>query len=272
LGEFGEVYHWGDYKNLPIVTTPMFDNDSNHPDFHDSANYPIHMEDSSSKHDIYLGYSLVEPNRDVELEIHTASGVYNTVIEAKHKVKDANGNESIVDIFEAGYIYDIKLNFQTNGTIGAILEKEGDERYYDLSSLHEFEIAEELDENTISTFKLANCYVVAPDELKDGEGNDIYDGYCFLATIVGNGESGIISSGAQTLYPTTERINPVTAHLLWESQLGLITDIELKYGYVRFKLPDTSARGNAVIAVMTKRAECCGRGISGLPTTPQSNP
>ena len=252
IGEFGEVYNWGDYDNLPIVTTPMFDNDSNHPDYHDSANYPIHMENSSSKNDIYLGYSLVEPNRDVELEIHTASGVYNTVIEAKHKVKDADGNESVVDIFEAGYIYDIKLNFQTNGTIGAILEKEGDERYYDLSSLHEFEIAEELDENTISTFKLANCYVVAPDELKDGEGNDIYDGYCFLATIVGNGESGIISSGAQKLYPTNERIDPVTAHLLWESQLGLITDIELKYGYVRFKLPDTSARGNAVIAVYDK--------------------
>ena len=252
IGEFGEVYNWGDYDNLPIVTTPMFDNDSNHPDYHDSANYPIHMENSSSKNDIYLGYSLVEPNRDVELEIHTASGVYNTVIEAKHKVKDADGNESIVDIFEAGYIYEIKLNFQTNGTIGAILEKEGDERYYDLSSLHEFEIAEELDENTISTFKLANCYVVAPNELKDGEGNDIYDGYCFLATIVGNGESGIISSGAQKLYPTNERIDPVTAHLLWESQLGLITDIELKYGYVRFKLPDTSARGNAVIAVYDK--------------------
>ena len=252
IGEFGEVYNWSDYDNLPIVTTPMFDNDSNHPDYHDSANYPVHMEDSSSKHDVYLGYSLVEPNRDVELEIHTASGVYNTVIEAKHKVKDANGNESVVDIFEAGYIYDIKLNFQTNGTIGAILEKEGDERYYDLSALHEFEVTEELDENIISTFKLANCYVVAPNELKDGNGNDIYDGYCFLATIVGNGESGIISSGAQTLYPTTERIDPVTAHLLWESQLGLISDIELKYGYVRFKLPDTSARGNAVIAVYDK--------------------
>ena len=250
IGEFGEVYHWGDYDNLPIVTTPMFDNDSNHPDYHDSAKYPVHMEGSSSKNDHYLGYSLVEPNRDVELEIHTASGVYNTIIEAKHKVKDANGNESTVDIFEAGYIYDIKLNFQTNGTIGAILEKEGDERYYDLSLLHEFEVSEEeLDLNKVSTFKLANCYVVAPNELKDSEGNDIYDGYCFLAMIVGNGESGIISSGAQTLYPTTERIHPVAAHLLWESQLGLITDVELKYGYARFKLPDSSARGNAVIAV-----------------------
>ena len=249
LGEFGDVYHWGDYDNLPIVTTPMFDNDSNHPDYHDSAKYPLHMEGSSSKNDIYLGYSLVEPNRDVELEIHTASGVYCTTIEAKHLVKDSDGNESFVDIFDAGYIYDIKLSFRTNGTIGAILEQEGEERYYDLSRLHEFEVDEEIDKNTISAFKLANCYVVAPNELKDENGNDIYDGYCFLATIVGNGESGIISSGAQTLYPTSERIYPVTAHLLWESQLGLVSDVELKFGYVRFKLSDSSARGNAVIAV-----------------------
>ena len=253
LGEFGEVYHWGDYTNLPIVCTPMFDNDSNHPDYHDSATYPIYMEGSSSKNDIYLGYLLVEPHRDVEVEIHTASGVYTTTITAKHPIKDANGNEDVVDIFEAGYIYDIKLNLRTNGTIAAILENEGDERYYDLSSLHEFEVAEEeINEDLISTFKLANCYVVAPNELKDENGNDIYDGYCFLATVVGNGESGIISSGAQTLYPTTDHIDPVTAHLLWESKLGLVSDIELKYGYVRFKLPDSSARGNAVIAVYDK--------------------
>ena len=252
LGKFGEVYHWGDYDNLPIVCTPMFDNDSNHPDYNESANYPVHMEGTSLRNEAYLGYSLVQPNRDVELEIHTASGVYNTIISAKHIVKDESGNESVVDIFEAGYIYDVKLNFRTNGTIGAILENEGDERYYDLSSLHEFEVDENIDKSEISTFKLANCYVVAPNELKDENGNDIYDGYCFLATVIGNGESGIISSGAQTLYPTSESIKPVSAHLLWESQLGLITDIELKYGYVRFKLSDSSARGNAVIAVYDK--------------------
>ncbi len=252
LGEFGEVYHWGDYDNLPIICTPMFDNDSNHPTYNESADYPIHMEGTSLKNDAYLGYSLIEPNRDVELEIHTASGVYNTTILAKHIVKDENGSEREVDIFEAGCIYDIKLNFRTNGTIGAILEQEGEERYYDLSSLHEFEVDEEIDQDLISTFKLANCYVVAPNELKDENGDDIYDGYCFLATIVGNGESGIISSGAQTLYPTTEKISPVSAHLLWESQLGLITDIELRFGYVRFKLSDSSARGNAVIAVYDK--------------------
>ena len=252
LGQFGEVYNWSDYTDFPIVCTPMFDNDSNHDDYNLTATYPISMEGSSSENDLYLGYSLVEPNRDVELEIHTSSGIYFTTIPCKHKFKDAEGNESEVDIFDAGYIYNVKLNFHTTGTIGAILEREGDERYYDLSMLHEFEIHEEDDPNTIATYKLANCYIVAPNEHKDGNGNDVYDGYCFLASIVGNGEAGIISSGAQTMYPTTERISPVSAQLLWESQLGLITDIELKFGYVRFKLADSSARGNAVIAVYDK--------------------
>ncbi len=250
LGEFGEVYNWSNYDNLPIVVTPMFDNDSNHPEFSESATYPVSMKGSSLKDDVYLGYSLIEPNRDVELEIHTSSGVYNTTIAAAHPVKDDEGNESIVNIFEAGYIYDIKLSLHTDGNIGAILAKEGDEHYYDLSGLHEFEVDEELaDKNLISTYKLSNCYILDPNEFKDSEGNDIYDGYCFLAMIVGNGESGIISSGAQKLYPETEEIKPVAAHLLWESSLGLISDIELKYGYVRFKLSDSSARGNAVIAV-----------------------
>lgn len=256
LGEFGEVYHWGDYDDFLIVTTPMFDNDSNYPEYSESAKYPVSMKGSSMEKDVYLGYSLVEPNRNVELEIHTASGVYSTIIEAKHKVKDKDGNESVVDIFEAGYIYNIKLSLRTNGTIGAILERDGDERYYDLSSLHEFEVDEEIkDTNTVSTYKLSNCYIIDPNEYKGPNGEDIYDGYCFLATIVGNGEAGIISSGAQTLYPEVEDISPVTAHLLWESQLGLISDVELKYGYVRFKLPDSSARGNAVIAVYDKEGK-----------------
>ncbi len=256
LGEFGEVYHWDDYKNLPIVTTPMFDNDSNHPEFSESAVYPIAMEGTSLKNDIYLGYSLVEPNSDVELEIHTSSGVYNTTITAAHPMKDADGNESIVNIFEPGYIYDVRLSLQTDGRIGAILSKEGDEHYYDLSSLHEFEVDEEvIDKSIISTYKLSNCYILDPNEFKDSEGNDIYDGYCFFAMTVGNGESGILSSGAQKLYPETETIKPATAHLLWESSLGLISDIELKYGYVRFKLPDSSARGNAVIAVYDNEGE-----------------
>ena len=247
IGQFGDVYHWGDYDSHPIICTPMF-TDSNHPGYNDAASYPIQLEGEASDDDIYLGYSLIQPKRNVELEIHTSSGVYITTIEAKHKVKDAQGNETEVDIFEAGYIYNVKLNFQTNGTIGAILEREGNERYYDLSSLHEYQHEDDHTAN-IAAFKLANCYIVDAARVSESENGAQFDGYCFFAKIIGNGKAGILTSGAQTMYPTSEVIHPVSAHLLWESQLGLITDVELKFEYVRFKLPNPNAKGNAVIAV-----------------------
>ena len=248
LGQFGQVYEWGDYADHDIVCTPMFDNDINHPEYNQTVTYPIDIEGFQTKNDIYLGYSLVQPHHNVDLEIYTTSGIYSVIIEAEHKVVDDKGNENIINIFDEGYIYNIRLNLKTDGTIAAILEKEGDERYYDLSSLQEFEVDDGTNA-TIRTYKLANCYILDPNKYKDGNGENIYDGYCFLATTVGNGKSGIVSSGAQTLYPTNETIEPKAAYLLWESQLGLISDIELKFGYVRFKLPDPEAKGNAVIAV-----------------------
>ena len=259
LDQFGKVYEWGDYKNQKIVRTAMFGDDSNHPEYHEEAKYPISMEGSSLSNDIYLGYSLIEPNRNVELEIHTQSGVYTTIIEAKHRHKHENGDEEEIDIFKPGYTYHITLNLQTSGTIAAILEKEGDERYYDLSRLHKYEVDVENSADSIGVFKIANCYIVDPtsEHLKvdDGNGNKVlYDGYCFLGTIIGNGQAGIISSGSQTLYPADEEISPVSAHLLWESELGLVTNVELKFGYVRFKVPKgINARGNAVIAVYDEK-------------------
>ena len=262
LGQFGQVYEWGDRRNLPIVRTAMFGDDSNHPEYHEVANYPISMEGSSLKNDLYLGYSLIEPHKDLELEVHTLSGVYTTVIKAHHIHEYPDKESEEIDLFEPGYIYHITLNFQTTGTISAILEKEGDERYYDLSLLHEYEMSSEDDaQNSVEVFKIANCYVIDPTvmKVKDANGNHIldengkkipWDGYCFLASIVGNGQAGIISQGAQKFYPERETISPVSAHLLWESDLGLVTNVELKYGYVRFKVPKgESARGNAVIAV-----------------------
>ena len=268
--KFGEVYEWGDYKNHNIVRTAMFGNDSNHPEYHEEAKYPISMKGSSLRNNIYLGYSLIEPGRDVELEVHTQSGVYTTVISADHIHTHENGTEEHINLFERGYIYHITLNLQTSGTISAILEKEGDEHYYDLSRLHEYEVDNEsgsTGNNSVEVFKIANSYIIDPtsehlvlkdengNNLKDEGGNNIpYDGYCFLATIIGNGQAGIISQGSQTLYPNHEDISPMSAHLLWESELGLITNVELKFGYVRFKVPKgRAARGNAVIAVYDEK-------------------
>ena len=270
VGKFGEVYEWGDYKNQNIVRTAMFGNDSNHPEYHEEAKYPISMKGSSLKNNIYLGYSLIEPGRDVELEVHTQSGVYSTIISADHIHTHENGKEEHINLFERGFIYHITLNLQTSGTISAILEKEGDEHYYDLSRLHKYEVDNEsgsTGNNGIEVFKIANSYIIDPtsehlmlkdengNNIKDENGNNIpYDGYCFLATIIGNGQAGIISQGSQTLYPNHEDISPMSAHLLWESELGLITNVELKFGYVRFKVPKgRAARGNAVIAVYDEK-------------------
>lgn len=261
VGEFGKVYEWGDYKNQNIVRTAMFGDDSNHPEYQDEAKYPMTLKGATLNDNIYLGYSLIEPNRDVEIEVHTTSGVYSTTIPTMHRHEYENGTLEEIPLFDAGYIYHITLNFQTSGTISAILENEGEEHFYDLSLLHEYEVEDEGDENTnsIEVFKLANCYIIDPTseylKREDEYGNSVlYDGYCFLGTIVGNGQAGIISSGSQKLYPGHEDISPVSAHLLWESELGLITNVELKFGYVRFKVPKgESARGNAVIAVYDEK-------------------
>ena len=259
--KFGEVYEWNDYKNQHIVRTAMFGDDSNHPEYHEEAKYPISMKGSSSNNDIYLGYSLIEPNRDLEIEVHTASGVYTTVITVEHTHVHENGEVETIHLFQPGYIYHITLDLQTTGTIAAILEKEGDERYYDLSRLKEYKVDTDNGQTNVDVFRIANCYVIDPTndtKIKDENGNVLteggeeltYDGFCFLGTIIGNGQAGIISQGSQKFYPLNEEISPVSAHLLWESKLGLVTNVELKYGYVRFKMPEgVNASGNAVIAV-----------------------
>jgi hypothetical protein len=43
-----------------------------------------------------------------------------------HIHEHENGDTEEIPIFDRGYIYHITLNFQTSGTISAILEQEGD--------------------------------------------------------------------------------------------------------------------------------------------------
>jgi hypothetical protein len=77
-----------------------------------------------------------------------------------------------------------------------------------------------------------------------GIGN--YDGFCFNATVVGNGDDGILPGFDRT----TADIEPVSASLIWESDYGLIQQVELLYGYARFRVPDYKTKqGNAVIGV-----------------------
>lgn len=257
LGGFGEAYDWDNYANYDIATGRLFGEGDTNSDDAVAVTYPISMKDADHDTYIYLGYALVRPDHDVELQLHTSSGVYLVTI--PHQITDDGGNT--VDVFKSSNIYDIMLDLKTNGSIAALLEKEEDYRYYDLTRLTLFENPDESDDD-FALYRYANTYIVSPDHTPkidedgrfvfDAYGNpvyDTYDGYCFSANTIGNGQAGIISHGTQTLYPADASISPVSARLLWESQLGLVTQVELIYGYVRFRVPDRAARGNAVIAV-----------------------
>lgn len=81
----------------------------------------------------------------------------------------------------------------------------------------------------------ANCYIVT------GPGE-----YNFKATVIGNGEKGIIpNAGFHTESPY---INPKSAKLLWSEHQNFITDVRLENGRVYYTVGD-SYSNNAVIAV-----------------------
>ncbi len=264
LGEWGEAFDWGDTRELDIITGKIFGEGDSNSDLHEEAKYPISFKGITGEAYAYLGYALVCPDHDVEIMLHTTSGVYSVTI--PHHFIDHNGN--VADIFHESNIYDIRLNLRTNGTIAAILEKEEDKIYYDLTRLTVYKAADE-DEEGFAIHHYANTHIVSPDHTPafDKDGNMIYeadgvtpkyieyDGYCFDATTIGNGQVGIISLGTQTLYPTNAHIEPSSARLLWEDQLGLVTNVEFLYGYVRFRVPNHSSRGNAVIAVYDKEGK-----------------
>ena len=245
--EYGEVYNWADYSATSIICSKMYGDDTNHEDENFEANYPISISGAGSADDkIYLGYALVQPDRALSIELHTTNGVYLVDIPSSYTKTDL----SVVDIFKAGYVYDVKLNLQTSGTIAVLLENEENKHFFDLTTLKEYKIGEQ----SLSSLKYANCYIVSPNDNSfkrdDGSGTLVpYDGFCFSATTIGNGQSGIISYGSQKMYPTKADITPTSARLIWESSLGLISDIELLYGYVRFKVTNPALEGNAVVGV-----------------------
>lgn len=247
-GAFGEAFDWGDERNLDIVTTPMYgENGTENEDTNLSVEFPVSLDGATSASMAYVGYALVRPDHEVRIGIHTTSGVYYVAIDNEYVSSDAASGDSPVEIFKPGYIYDIKLNLQTDGKIAAMLENDSNLRYFDLTTYDEYS-----EDNQYAVYKYANCYVIDPDEhkYKDETGTEhLYDGYCFSATVVGNGEAGIISSGTQTMYPSAASISPASARLIWESDLGLVSQIELLYGYVRFRVPNKDMRGNAVIGV-----------------------
>lgn len=188
----------------------------------------------------YLGYALIQPSSSVVLEVHTETGVYELTLSS---MSDQNGNAISDFSFEAGYIYDVYMNFQTYGTISALLLNDGIYRYYDLTNNTLYQIGDDHAEE----YHTANCYVIHPGIKTDG--GQYYDGFAFLATVAGNGDGGVLAGFDRK----DAVLKPKKAALLWESSYGLISQVELMYGYVRFRTqkPDSGQykEGNAVIAV-----------------------
>ena len=233
--------------DFSLIKTRMYGEDSGMGDDRPADISPSLEDRTDASSAAYLGYALIRPSSSVVLEIHTETGVYEVNVDVLYETEEG---EAIDDFeFQAGYIYDIYLNFQTSGRISALLLHDGGYRYYDLTANTVFDV----DDDKVEEYHTANCYIVHPG-IKDGEGK-YYDGYVFLATVAGNGDGGVLSGFDRK----SAALKPKKAMLLWESSPGLITQVELMYGYVRFRTAKPDAKdsegnslykeGNAVIAV-----------------------
>ncbi len=234
---------WGNENaKLDIITTAIFGDKDNSAGNDVAEKYPISLGGHAADH--YLGYMLVQPNKPLRIQIHTTAGVYDVNVPA---VKND------IQLFNAGYIYEIHLNFRTDGTIYTFLGNEGENKFYDLTT-GEVYIDDPSSESHTFNYKYANCYIIKSNPAGN-EQDPMYDGFCFDATIAGNGEKGMISIGAQKLYPEDVHLKPISADIVWETAPRLITQVELIMGYVRFKVakdptdPNKFMEGNAVIAV-----------------------
>ncbi len=104
----------------------------------------------------------------------------------------------------------------------------------------EVKITRELPAIDLSADGPSNCYIV------DREARCSFD-----ATIIGNGDEGIIPDGNFVDYLgralTSSSITPASAEMLWQYPDGLISDVILTDGRVNFN--SSGKEGNAVIAV-----------------------
>ena len=224
----GEAIFSGSVE-FPLVETPMFGETDGRYSVVEKS--PTLNGRTSTEDAAYMGYAMIKPDTKVCLDFITDAGIYSVEVD----LTDAS--------FEAGYIYDLYLNFQTIGSISAMLLDDGTSKYFDLTTNKSLDYSG-VDVEQLST---ANCYIIHPG-IKNTEGK-YYDGYAFNATVAGNGSGGVLSGFDRT----DAKLNPVTASLLWETSQGLISQVELVYDYVRFRTPAFDSgehkEGNAVIAV-----------------------
>lgn len=277
INEFPTTVTWSEPMDQDIITEGMFGDDPNYSKYNITAEYPISMTGATSTNQVYLGWAMVEPGKDVVVDLHTTSGVYQVTIPFnKDDYPDGKYTENL---FQASQFYTINLNLQTTGAIAEILEFQSSEHYFDLTKLSSMDNNEQ-EEDHIFGYRYSNCYIVdtQSQDVKSGlselnrklgligTADEIkaYDGYAFSAIHIGNGDAGIIPTRNANVYfdksgSPTSSIDPASARLVWESSKGLISNVELIHTYVRFKIDPkanlTTAerlKGNAVIAVYDK--------------------
>lgn len=230
LAQCGLIYGEGD------ISIPLED---------EEVKYPIDMTQAQAEMSKkYLGYCLVMPGQDITIAIQTSAGTYQAVL--PHKVL-LDGASDSTSIFQGGMIYDIVLNLDTKGSVAEFIENEDTGTYIDLSPWDPSPDKQE--------FKTANCYMVDVNEVSTllgqfaSAGSEDVPGYCFLGTVIGNGDAGIISKGITGFHTDKATISPTGAKLIWQSENGLITNVHLQHGYIRFNVPKAH-KGNAVIAAV----------------------
>lgn len=246
LGAFGEVVtdSWSDFQNIHAVTTLMYgEEDINHRDDDYQASYPVNMSAHTSEFaPTYLGYCLVQPNHTVEISIRTNAGTYNAILPST--ITDPITGTT-TQLFEASKIYDFKLNLKTSGTIEIYIQNEDVDNFVNLSPWNT--------EN--GEYETANSYIIDSSTL-DFSGEE-YPGFCFCANVIGNGENGFMSQGSTTFHTSSSEItNLNSVDLVWESSRGLISNLQLQHGYIRFLLPGQevggvrqAVEGNAVVCM-----------------------
>lgn len=241
---FGEAKEWRDPKNMSIIKTAMSD-DPNYTDFSEVPSYPIPMEHAVVKEKTYLGYMMIQPDKDTEVEIHTDAGVFHVTIPREVTVTGADGTPTTNSIIlQPSWIYDIVIDMKADGVLDVVVGNEDFESFKDLSPYN----------NTYHEFEYSNCFLIDQDRMKDEEGN-WYNGFYFHAMTAGRGENGVINNTGDDLYPKNIFFDPQKARILWQSEPSLVTNVELIHGYVRFSLHEdcrnetNPKQGNTVIAV-----------------------
>ena len=238
---FGEALDWEDFANMPIVRTPMAENDAEHPEFAETPDYPVELENTISLEKTYLGYILLQPGEDAEFEVHTDAGVYKAMIPAMYE-----GTE----ILKAGEIYNIVVDMQADGSLDIVVGNEDFESFRNLTPYNE----------TLGDFEYSNCFIISQDMMKKDD-NTFYDGFYFQAAVPGRGEKGMITGTGADLYPKELYFTPHSARILWQDRPYLVTFVELVHGYVRFSLHENCRnttnpyQGNAVIAVYNEAGD-----------------